>query len=161
LLLWKHRKMHGVVPQRVLGTVALAFALAACHAQQPGQAANQSAVSEAQSASSTGEPEPTASSLEAGTHYLAVTDAKSHGVTFAVHVNGTPAVTLNAPKMQLDIHSYMHQGPNTIVVGWQKQSAGGSGTLVIRSSTGKVAGTTTVSASAPASGEKTITIEDK
>jgi hypothetical protein len=157
--MWNDPKMLGVVPQRVLGTAALALALAACHAQQPGEGANQSSVSQAESA--TGQPEPTASSMEAGTHYLAATDNKTHGITFSLHINGTPAVSLNAPKMQLDIHSYMHSGPNTIVVGWQKQSAGGSGTLVIRSSTGKVAATESVSASAPASGEKTIKIDDK
>ena len=153
--------MLGKVPHRVLGLVAFAVALAACHAQQPGQAANQSAVSQAQSANATGQPEPTASSLEAGTHYLAVSDAKAHGVTFALHINGTPAVTINSPKMQVDLHSYMHSGPNTIVIGWQKQSPGGAATLVIRSSTGRVAGTATVSASSPASGEKTIHIDDK
>lgn len=150
-----------MVPQRVLGVAALALTLVACHSQQPGQGANQSAVSQAQSASESGQPEPTASSLEAGTHYLAVSDPKAHGITFAIHINGTPAATLNAPKMQIDLHSYMHSGPNTIVIGWQKQSAGGAGTLVIRSSTGKVAGTVLVAASAPASGEKTIHIDDK
>ena len=152
--------MLGMVSSRVLAAAGLALFVAACHAQQPGQAANDSAASQAQSASSTGQPEPTASSMEAGTHYLVLTDNKTHAILFSLHVNGTPAVSMNAPKMRVDLQPFMHSGPNTIVVGWQKQSPSGAGTVTLRSSTGKVASVVVVPASAPKSGLKTVKINE-
>jgi len=149
-----------IAPRRALAAAAIAFLLAGCHSQQPGQAASQT-TSQVEQANSTAAPEATAGSMEAGAQYIARTDPKTHGLVFTVGANGLPGASIAKGGTSLDLHTYMHTGTNRVVVSWERQSKGGTGGLTIRSSTGRQVGVVVVTAAMPDKGQKTIVIVDK
>jgi hypothetical protein len=152
--------MVGIDYRRALAAGTIAFLLAGCHAQQPGQAASQTA-SQAEQANSTAAPEATAASMEAGTQYIARTDPKTHGIVFSIAANGLPGASIAKGGTSLDLHTYMHTGTNRVVVSWERQSKGGAGGLTIRRSTGRQVGVVVVTAAMPDKGQKTLVIVDK
>ncbi len=138
-----------------------ALLLSACHAQGPTQAASQNAAEQSAAGNPSVAPDATSGPMEAGTHYIARTDPKTHGVVFTIGANGLPGAATDKGATGLDLHTYMHSGPNNVVVKWERQSKGGAGAVKIQTSAGKQVAVVTVTPSMPDKGQKTIAINVK
>jgi hypothetical protein len=144
--------MQGTVILRSLGFIVVAAALAACHPSvrsAAGQTPEPSSTTAAQ-ANSTAIPDQRLSSGP-GDKYFAKTDAKTHGVDFAIWANGRPVGEIDWAGKALDITKDMKGHANDIVVKWTKTQKNGSGSLTIGTAK-KTVFTTNVTASSPAKG---------
>jgi hypothetical protein len=63
--------------------------------------------------------------------YIAKTDAKLHGVNFAIWANGRPIGVIDWPGKALDITKDLKGGANVVVVQWKRMQKNGSGTLTL------------------------------
>ena len=144
--------MQGTVILRALGVFALAATLAGCHPSTrsaAGQTPLPSQTTMAQ-ANSTAPPDQ-AITVGPGDKYFAKTDAKTHGVNFAVWANGRPIGVIDWPSKSLDITKGMRGHANVVVVEWTRTQKNGSGTLTVGTDK-KTVFTTKVTPSSPAKG---------
>lgn len=96
-------------------------------------------------------PPDQAMSSGPGDKYFAKTDAKTHGVNFAVWANGRPIGIVDWPSKSLDITKGMRGHANVVVVQWTRTAKNGSGTLTIGTAK-KTVLTAHVTPSSPAKG---------
>jgi hypothetical protein len=144
--------MQGTVILRSLGGVLIAASLAACHPSvrsAAGQTPPPSPASAAQ-ANSTAIPDQRLTAGP-GDKYFAKTDAKTHGVNFAIWANGRPVGAIDWPSKAMDITKDMKGHANVVVVQWTKTQKNGSGSLTIGTAK-KTVFTTNVTPSSPAKG---------
>jgi hypothetical protein len=129
---WNDASMQGTVILRSLGIVFLAASVAGCHPSvrsAAGQTPEPSNTTAAQ-ANSTAIPDQRLTSGP-GDKYFAKTDAKLHGVNFAIWANGRPVGVIEWPSKALDITKDMKGHANVIVIKWTKTQKNGSGSLTI------------------------------
>ncbi|HLI98002.1 MAG TPA: hypothetical protein VKT72_18185 [Candidatus Baltobacteraceae bacterium] len=144
--------MQGTVILRSLGIVFLAASIAGCHPSvrsAAGQTPQPSSTTEAQANSTL--PPDQATTVGPGDKYIAKTDAKLHGVNFAIWANGRPVGVIDWPAKGLDITKDMKGHANVLVVEWTRTQKNGEGTLTIATAK-KTVFTTHVTPASPAKG---------